>query len=406
MTSTAPTTTAGADRPELPTNRAEDWRYAPLRAITAAADAATAAASAPVGSADLDALLADLPGGDRIVLVNGRYSEALSSPAAIRAVDVDGDPDRDAIPPRDGFDAWNRLATTRVMRVRVDRTGPGAGAPVHLVHLGTPGEGPAHPRVEVVVDAAATLSVVETFRATPGVTFTNATTTIRAGADSRVEHLVVLDEPERSAHVVRTDVVAEERARVTVGVAALGGGGHHRLDVELAGAGAEVTLTGLTVSSRGAHHDTLAAVHHVASHGTSRQQFASVVADGARSSFTGQVVVAHGTVGTDADQQDRNLLLGPTARADTRPWLEIHSDDVACTHGATVGRLDEEGVFYLRSRGIPQRDARTMLMRAFATTVVERLASSEDVRSWVDAAVTAAIDEIVDGERPTGEGAR
>lgn len=405
-------------RPVLPTNRDEDWRYAPLKAIGAAIDSIDSigtgsrsqgeADGASPGSDEIASALVDLPDGYRVVLVDGRYAPDLSAvtdgAANGPAVDVlDATDDVDPAP-RDGFELWNRSADSHVVHVRVGD--PGDGDPsrvVHLVQLTTGADGPSHPRVELVVPSGRRATVVETFRSLPGTTFTNSTTTLRVGADAEVDHLVLLQGGPTSAHVVRTVVVAEDRSRTTAGVVALGGAsGHHRLAVSLAGQGAEVTLTGLAVSRHGAHHDTLAAVDHLASHGTSRQLFAALVADGARASFTGQVVVAHGTVGTDADQQNRNLLLGPTARADTRPWLEIHSDEVACTHGATVGRLDDDAVFYLRSRGIADRDAQTMLMRAFATTVVDRLVSSDDLRAWVEGAVDVALDAIV-SDTTTGD---
>lgn len=406
MTPTRSATDVERVRPHLPTNRDEDWRYAPVRAITAAVDAALAEAgrpSHPNGDA-LAALLDDLPDGDRVVLVDGRYDPTLSSVAAGGpTVEADVEPQEVAPPPFDGFERWNRETTEHVVRVLVVDDG-GSDHLLNLVQLTTGAIGPSQPRVEIHVEATGRIDIVETFRSLPGVTFTNATTSLHTAPSGRVDHLVVLEGPVSSAHVVRTSVVAADHAHVTVGVAALGDGdGHHRLSVALDGPGAEVTLTGLTVSSRGTHHDTLASVRHLASHGTSRQLFASIVADGARASFTGQVVVAHGTVGTDADQQNRNLLLGPTARADTRPWLEIHSDEVACTHGATVGRLDDDAVVYLRSRGIAHREARTMLMRAFASTLVERLAPSDAVRDWVDRAVTAALDEIVGDDTTDGE---
>ncbi|MBS1836207.1 MAG: SufD family Fe-S cluster assembly protein [Actinobacteria bacterium] len=401
MTPPATPTLVDRGRPDLPTNRDEDWRYAPLKAIVAAIDATTGPmrgeAHTPATD-ELAALLEDLPAGYRVVLVDGRYAPELSAMADGAAngpaVDVVDTAAEDDPTPRDAFELWNRTSNRHTVRVRVGD--PGDGDPsrlVHLVHLTTASDGPSHPRVEIEVPADRRATVVETFRSLPDAAFTNATTTLHVGTDAGIDHLVVL---QGDSYVVRTVVIAEDRSRATAGAVAIGhASGHHRLDVELAGPGAEVSLTGLTVAGHSTHHDTLAAVDHLTSHGTSRQLFASIVADGARASFTGQVVVAHGTVGTDADQQNRNLLLGPGARADTRPWLEIHSDEVACTHGATVGRLDDDAVFYLRSRGIADRTARTMLMRAFATTVVDQLASNEAIRTWLEAAVDEVLDEIV-----------
>ena len=114
-------------------------------------------------------------------------------------------------------------------------------------------------------------------------------------------------------------------------------------------------------------------VDHAASHCKSTQRYKGIVDDHGRGSFSGHVIVRHGTVGTDAVQSNPNLVLTPTAQADTRPWLEIFADDVRCAHGATVGRLDDDAYFYLRSRGIPAEQARAMLIAAFAAEVVDAI---------------------------------
>ncbi|MEP6623399.1 MAG: SufD family Fe-S cluster assembly protein, partial [Acidimicrobiia bacterium] len=133
-------------------------------------------------------------------------------------------------------------------------------------------------------------------------------------------------------------------------------------------------------------HDNVITVEHAASACTSRQQFKGVIDDHARGSFSGRIIVQPGTTATDAAQTSRSLLLKPTAEADTRPWLEIFADDVKCTHGAAVGRLDSEALFYLRTRGIPEHDARTLLIRAFIAGMTEAVGPMT-LRSHLDAAI-------------------
>lgn len=381
------------DQHGWPTQRDESWRYAPLGAIARAIRLEHEAAPAP----DLALLVGDA-GGDvvRIVTVDGRFDPELSVvPAGDGVLTIEtGAP---AEPWRgdehaDAFEALNHLAMPGATAVHVTGDAP----LVRLVHVATAVGAPAHARTLITVDPGCRVTVVESSRAVPGAGLVTASTTIDAGAHSRIEHLRTVRAGVTVAQVVRTDVVAGAAATVRCGALLLGDGAvRHTLDVDAAGEGATFALGGLSIPTSDAHHDTAVVVRHGTSNVTSRQHFASIVADGARSSFTGHVVVAHGTVGTDAEQQHHSLLLGPTARADSRPWLEILSDDVACTHGATVGRLDDDGLFYLRSRGIPEHEARTILLTAFAARVVDELAEDAPARDRLAAEAAAAIAELL-----------
>jgi Fe-S cluster assembly protein SufD len=146
----------------------------------------------------------------------------------------------------------------------------------------------------------------------------------------------------------------------------------HQTDVRL-GADARVDLDGLYLPSSRQRQDNVVTVDPVASRGTSTQHFKGVIDDHARGSFSGHVIVQGGTVGNDAKQTNRSLLLSPTAEADSRPWLEILADDVRCTHGATVGRLDDDALFYLRSRGISLTESRAMLVAAFVGEILDTI---------------------------------
>ena len=145
------------------------------------------------------------------------------------------------------------------------------------------------------------------------------------------------------------------------------------MDWSQRGDGAECELGGLYVVDGDRHADTRLVVSHGRSHGVSKQYFKGIVDDRGHGIFNGKIVVAAGTKGTDAHQTNANLLLSEEAEVDTRPQLEIDSDDVACSHGATVGQIDRDALFYLRSRGIPDRQARRMMTWAFASDVIERI---------------------------------
>jgi Fe-S cluster assembly protein SufD len=141
----------------------------------------------------------------------------------------------------------------------------------------------------------------------------------------------------------------------------------------LAGPDASIELNGLYLPAGDQRHDNVITVDHAASGCTSTQLFKGVIDDHARGSFSGRIIVRPGTVRTDARQLNHNLVLRPTAQADTRPRLEILADDVRCKHGASVGRLDDDALFYLRSRGIPTGMARSMLVDAFIAEITERI---------------------------------
>ena len=158
---------------------------------------------------------------------------------------------------------------------------------------------------------------------------------------------------------------------------------HHRVDVEFAGDDSSASIVGLYTPGPNQHHDTMIRVDHASSGCTSDQHLRGVIADHGRGSFSGAVVVAAGTTRTDAGQVNHNILLGPNAEADSRPWLEIYSDDVSCTHGSSVGRLDDDALFYLRSRGIAVGDARRILVEAFVREVIESI-SPPPVRAWLE----------------------
>lgn len=378
-----------------PQSRDEAWRYAPLGAITAALDAAEPQAS----SVALEELLAELPEGPRLVIVDGRYDAERSILGDDSGVVVTfGAAAGEFLPDGtdDGFAAANHAAAPGVTRVEV--TASAQGATLHVVHLSIDALA-SHPRTELALAAGSSLQLIETFRSLPHPGLTNSVTTVELGDGARLDHLRVLETASGSAHVGRTDFTAHANSTVhSASLSAGPGAARHTVLAALVAPEAAVSLSGLSTPVGGAHHDTVVTVSHLSDGGKSRQQYVAIVPDHARASFTGQVVVASGTKGSDADQQNRNLLLGRTARADTRPWLQIDADDVSCTHGATVGRLDEDSLFYLRSRGIPERSARAMLIRAFAETTLDQEFPPGPGRDWLAASASAAIDAVLEGE--------
>lgn len=383
----------------LPNHREEAWRSTPLVDVLAILDSARPAiAFSDVVDRVLIDELAGQHGGPRLVFINGVYDPALSDlmveGAGLWVGDAEGLRSRRrpgaAAPsdePVDGFHALNWAAGRDVAAVLVE---PDASpdTPVHVVHLAVSGEGitVAHPRTVVRLGHGSRLHVIETHVGLGGETLTNASTRVIVGDDASVTYHRVVADSADGIHLGRTGI--EQAARSTARATSVITGGRivrAAIDVRLGGSGARSDLDGLYLPAGHQQHDNVITVDHAASHCTSRQRFKGVVDDHGRGSFNGHVIVRSGTVGSDASQSNPNLVLASTAEADTRPWLEIFADDVRCTHGATVGRLDDDALFYLRSRGIPLAESRAMLITAFADEIIDRI-SPPSLRDLVAAA--------------------
>ena len=232
-----------------------------------------------------------------------------------------------------------------------------------------------HPRSVIELAPGSRLTVIEAHdgdSATSG--WTNPSTFCHVGEDAELRYIRVELETGDIAHTGRVTFRLARNARVRSTVLSLSGG-RSRTDTTaiLTAEGAEVDLDGLFLGVGKAKADQHTLAIHAARHTTSRQVFKNVLADEASALFDGKVVVAPGAVGTDASQANRNLLLSKKALVHTRPRLEINNDDVKCAHGAAIGRLDEDALFYLRSRGLGRMDSREILVRGFAGEVVEKV---------------------------------
>lgn len=260
-------------------------------------------------------------------------------------------------------------------RVRLE-SGRDAG-PVLLHSLRSDGGEPAmrHPRSLIELEPGSRLTVVEVHDghfASPG--WTNPSTLCRLGENAHLRYVRVELETGNIAHTGRVTFRLARNARVHSTVLSLTGGKSRTDTVAILNEeGAEVELDGLFLGVEKAKADQHTLAVHAARHTTSRQLFKNVLSDEASAVFDGKVVVAPGAVGTDASQANRNLLLSKKAAVHTRPRLEINADDVKCAHGAAIGRLDEDALFYLRSRGLGRMDAHEILVRGFAGEVVEKV---------------------------------
>jgi Fe-S cluster assembly protein SufD len=249
-----------------------------------------------------------------------------------------------------------------------------------------------HPRVLIVAGRGSRATIVESYVGERGQEyFTNAVTEVHVEPGAQVEHYRLQQESESAFHIGRLAADVGRDGRLTARSFSFGAA-LSRLDVDLtlSAEGGDGTLEGLFLASRDRHTDVHTRVDHAAVRGTSRQLYKGILDGHGRGVFHGLVVVRPGAQKTDAVQNNRNLLLSRDALVSSTPQLEILADDVKCKHGSTTGQLDAAAVFYLRSRGISEAEARGLLTRAFAGELVARI-SVASVRAAVEAELGARL---------------
>lgn len=383
------TRAAGADAFRargLPGLREEAWHYTSLRPL---AETRFAEPLTPV--ADCARLMARLPEieAPRLVFVDGRFREDLSVAPSRAAVRVGGPAyGRLAKPEREQLVALNTMLAEDGATVEV-AAGEDAGTLV-LASLGTGGslDRPVafHPRHAVRLGDGARLTLIEVALG-DGAYLHNPVFEITVGAGATLTHLRLQDESRAAFHL--STLYADVAARGTYDSFALTLGGRlARLEVHarLAGRGAAAHLNAAQLLGGAQHGDFTTVVTHDAPHCASRQTVKNVLTGRARGVFQGKIEVARDAQKTDGYQMNQALLLSPDAEIDSKPQLEIYADDVKCSHGATVGELDADQLFYLRSRGIPEAAARAMLVRAFLAEALDPIAHAAG-RAALEAAV-------------------
>ncbi|HEY6139802.1 MAG TPA: Fe-S cluster assembly protein SufD [Thermoanaerobaculia bacterium] len=253
---------------------------------------------------------------------------------------------------------------------------------IHLLFVGDGDEVWSHPRNLIVVGKNAQVTIVETYVGR-GKYFTNTVTELVAKEGAVVEHIKVECESLEAFHIGTLQVHEERAASVTSRCIALGGAlVRNEINVALAGEGASIALDGLFTLTGNQHCDNHTVVDHLYPHCDSLELYKGILDQSARGIFDGRIIVRPDAQKTSSRQTNHNLLLSETAIVDSKPTLEIHNDDVKCNHGSTIGQLDEEAMFYLRSRGIGEAEARGLLIYAFASEIVDRI-KAEPVRELV-----------------------
>ncbi|MCL4801781.1 MAG: Fe-S cluster assembly protein SufD [Burkholderiales bacterium] len=382
----------------VPTTRDEDWRFTDLSPLYKTAYERAAAPAAPDRAAIEQRFLPEA--GGRLVFVDGHYSAELSTPQEgdayvgtlagalrrdsaqleahlARHVDFEADP----------FAAVNTAFLQDCAVVHVPG-GRKVERPVQLLFVATQAERVAYPRVLAIVERGAELTLVEDYLSlTDAAYFVNGVTELAIAENASLAHVRVQRESDKAFHIASSVASLARDARYAAQSVSIGAR-ISRLNhgIRQGGEGTDCLVDGLALIAGRQLADTHSFIDHAHPHGRSRQLHKCVVDGAGHAVFNGRILVRKGAQLTDSAQSSRNLLLTGRAHVDTKPQLEILADDVKCAHGATVGQLDPEHVFYLRSRGLSEVAARNLLTYAFAAEVVDRIPVAS-LRGWLEAQV-------------------
>ncbi|MDJ0674569.1 MAG: Fe-S cluster assembly protein SufD [Calothrix sp. MO_167.B42] len=373
----------------IPNTREEEWRFTDLSALRQVEF--QVGVQYPVSGDDIPTLP---EASSRLVFVNGVYAPELSGtrdlPSGVVVGNLAGLPDaytekvQQYLAQSEGmlevFTALNTAGMRDVGVVWIPKNMV-VETPIHLVFI-TAGESPiiAQPRCLVVGETGSQVSLVEEYtnrrgaESAEGVYFNNAVTEIFVGENAQVNHTRIQSDGAQGFHIGKTAVTQTRCSRYSCHGITLGGKlSRHNLEILQTGEQTETTLNGLTMIRDQQVGDTHSAIALNHPYGITRQLHKCIVANKAHGVFNGKVFVPKPAQLTDAGQLNRNLLLSPHARVDTKPQLEITADNVKCAHGATVSQLEDDEIFYLQSRGIDEDSARNLLIHAFAAEIINHI---------------------------------
>jgi Fe-S cluster assembly protein SufD len=274
-------------------------------------------------------------------------------------------------------------------------------APIHLLHVATKRDAASaiYPRCMVVMETSSRATVIEDYVGLDdGIYFTNGVTEVVLREDAHLKHVRVQREEKNAFHIGHCSVESGRNSVYSSISVALGARvSRHTLHITQQDEGAEMRLDGLALVAGRQTADTHTLVDHAAPRGKSIQLHKCIADGSAHAVFSGKIMVHVGAAGTDSEQSSRNLLLSDKARIDTQPQLEIFNDDVKCKHGATVGQIDADALFFLKSRGLTEERARNLLTHAFAVEIIVKI----PVPSLVES-LSRTILERMNGERMSG----
>jgi Fe-S cluster assembly protein SufD len=359
----------------------DDWRFTDLSPLYLH-DFHPVVTFARLNQEDIKPFL--IPAAIRLVFVDGSYDASLSdltragqevtvAPLADSFGDqfVEGNFGQHAPYKQDAFVALNTNFFEDGAWIRVVGE---VKATIHVLHIATKREAPAaiYPRCMVVMESGSRATVVEDYAGLgDGIYFSNAVTEVVLKQHAHLRHARVQREDKNAFHIGHCSVVADKDSVYDATSIALGARvSRHNVHVTQQGEGVEMHLNGLALIAGRQIADTHTLINHASPNGKSYQLHKCIADGAAHAIFSGKVFVHEGAVGTDSEQSSRNLILSDKAHIDTQPQLEIFNDDVKCKHGATIGQIDADALFFLRSRGFSETHARNLLTHAFAGEII------------------------------------
>ncbi len=392
----------------FPTARWEDWKYFDSQALQKRAFKPAAKGINTITQRNLEPYLFEALDAHRLVFVDGHYTPELSrvdelpegviieplAQALPHHVDIIEShlaqyADLDTNP----FVALNTMLMSDGVFIHLS---PGAviEAPIHLLYFGTINEGTAQLRNLIIAGEGSEATVIEHYASAADLAYwTNAVTEIAVSENASVEHYKLEEEGDKAFHVATVQVRQDRDSRFISHNASLGGRlARNDINTRLDGENAQCALNGLYVIKGRQHVDNHTRIDHDKPRTASRELYKGVLDGWSRGVFNGKVIVHKNAQLTDSNQANHNLLLSPNAEADPKPQLEIFADDVKCAHGATVGQLDQDALYYLRSRGVPAAEARALLTFAFANDVIAHM-RLEPIRARLEIMIRKRLPE-------------
>lgn len=393
----------------FPVVQQEEWKYTNVAAISRTKFLPVMARNGVRPNTDWLASFAyEETRNSTAVFLNGIFQPDLSSltglPAGVMAIELGeallssqhGESVREQLESgihsdENGFTMLNTALFSSGLFLRIPR-GLRIERPIHLLFIGQAGHDSglpaAFPRVLIAGEENSSATIIESY-ASPSddVYLTNAIVEVSLGSGARLDHYKVQRESPNAFHVASTSADLGPHATYDTTTINFGAAlSRHNIEVRMGHEGAECSVDGLYMIDGNQHTDTHSIIDHRQPRCTSHQLYKGILDGKSRAVFNGKVFVRHGAQQTDARQTNKNLLLSKDARVDTKPQLEIFADDVKCTHGAAIGQLEEDEIFYLESRGIRPELARNLLTYGFAEEVIEKI-KIDSVRRELDAAV-------------------
>lgn len=385
----------------FPNKQWEEWRLLDVSPITER-DYAFALEEEVLTHDDFERLAAFSPSRYRFVLVNGRIHSSPSDghrlPPGVRVLDLAEDMVQEhlgqyADHEHEPFTALNTAMIEDTICLHIAK-GVTIDQPIHLQHVTVPQDQAivTNPRILVVSDESSQVTIVEDYITSGGGHyFTNAVTEFVVGPNAMATHYMLNHESLQAFNISTLQIQQMRNSRFTSHSVLFGGAiVRNNINAVLAGEGCDSLLNGLYVPSGDQVVDNHIRVDHTEPHCNSRQFYKGIMRDHSRGMFRGRIIVRPDAQKTDAVQSNNNLLLSEDASIHSDPQLEIYADDVKCTHGSTTGQMEEEAIFYLRSRGISEQTARSMLIHAFANDSLERI-RSETIRARLAQELSARL---------------